>query len=149
MLRPACLAAFSLILVLFVHGGLRAEEDDQKALQGSWTAESMVINGMRAPLDVIKRMKFTFRDGKLFVQGNFENGREDECVYTLDSKASPKQLDFTPPMEKKPVLGIYELNGDTWKLCLRHAGSDKGRPTELASKLDSECVLLVLKRQKP
>jgi uncharacterized protein (TIGR03067 family) len=61
----------------------------------------------------------------------------------------PKQLDFTPPKEKKPILGIYEVTGDELKVCLRHASSSEGRPTEFVSKADSKLVLIVFKRQKP
>jgi hypothetical protein len=44
------------------------------------------------------------------------------------------------------MLGIYELDGDTYKLCGDMQG--KSRPTEFAVKPGSGFVLEVLKREK-
>ena len=43
-----------------------------------------------------------------------------------------------------PALGIYEVNGDTWKHCF---ALDK-RPTEFGSKEGSGVTYIVLKRVK-
>lgn len=124
-------------------------DDGKEPLQGVWVAQSMEADGKAAPAKAVERMRLTFKEGKLLIRGNFEGDREEECTYTVDPKQSPKQLDFTPPKEKKPILGIYHVKGDELKICLRHASSFEGRPTEFATKPDSKLVLIVLKRQKP
>jgi hypothetical protein len=43
--------------------------------------------------------------------------------------------------------GIYQLDGDTWKICLKVSG--KERPTKFETKAGSELVLATLKRQTP
>ena len=123
-------------------------DDGAKALQGVWAAASMEADGTPAPAKDVERMRFTFKENKLLIRGNFRDDRE-QSAYKVDPKQSPKQLDFTPPKEQKPILGIYEVNGDELKVCLRHASSSDGRPTEFATKPDSKLVLIVFKKQKP
>ncbi len=122
--------------------------DDAAALQGVWIAQSAESSGKAAGAEQVARMRFTFRDGKLFVAGNHAEGPEEECTYKIDPSQTPRQLDFTPPKEQKPILAIYEIKGDELKVCIRHGGSDKGRPTEFASTPGSELVLIVFKKQK-
>lgn len=124
-------------------------DDGVDTLQGVWVAQSMEVDGKAAPDEAVKRMRLTFKGDKLLLRGNFDDDKEAECPYTVDPKASPKQLDFTPPKEAKPILAIYEVKGDELKVCLRHASGSDGRPTEFATKADSQLVLIVLKKQKP
>jgi uncharacterized protein (TIGR03067 family) len=135
-------------LVMALPTGSRAA-DDSDALQGVWVAQSMESEGKAAPAAAVKKMRFTFKKDKLLIKGNFDDDREEECTWKVDPKKTPKQLDFTPPKEKKAILGIYKLRGDELTICLRHASSDKGRPTEFATKADTQLVLIVLKKQKP
>lgn len=124
-------------------------DDDKRALQGSWAAHSIETDGKAAPADDVKRMRFTFKKDKLLIRGNFDDEPEEECSFEIDSGRSPKQLDFTPPKEEKPVLAIYELKEDELRICLRHGLTSEGRPTKFATKTNSMLVLIVLKRQKP
>lgn len=125
-----------------------SEDAAKDSLLGVWVARSMESDGKQVPAEHVKRMRFTFAADKLLVRGNFSDGREEECAFRIDAKRSPKHLDFTPPKEKKPVLAIYEVKGDDLRICLRHASSDAGRPTEFATKEGSRLVLMVFNRQK-
>lgn len=151
--KPLSLLAFALFLALVMGAGSVAPkvslQDGTASLQGVWIAKSMEADGKPAPAEAVKRMRFTFKGDKLLVRGNHDDGSEEECGYEIDAKKSPKQLDFTPPKQKKPVLGIYEIKGDELKLCLRHNGSAEGRPTEFSTKPESKLILMVFKRAKP
>lgn len=136
------------LVVAFPPRGNAAENSDD-ALQGVWVGHSMEADGNALPAEAARQMRFTFKGDKLLVKGNFADGREEECSCKINSEPSPKHLDFTPPGEKKPVLGIYEAKGDELKLCLRHGGSSEGRPTEFATKAGSKLVLITFERQKP
>ena len=127
----------------------RGADDAKDSLQGVWVAQSVETDGKAAPADVVKRMRFTFKGDKLFIKGNFDDDREEECDYKIDSKQSPKHLDFSPPKEKKPVLGIFAVKGDELKVCLRHGGSSDGRPKKFTTKADSNLVLIVFKKESP
>jgi uncharacterized protein (TIGR03067 family) len=128
--------------------GNGADEDNQ-LLQGVWVAKSVEIDGKPAPPQVIARMQFTFKDKKLLVRGNYDNDREIEGDYKVDSAQSPKHLDFVLPKESKPIQGIYKLSGDELRVCLRHGGSSEGRPTKFVTKVDSQLILVVFRKQKP
>lgn len=120
-----------------------AEAADTSSLEGTWIADALESDGEKAPEDVVKNMRFRFAGDKLFVRGNFGDDREEVCSFALDDTKTPKHLDFTPPKEKKPVLAIYERNGKTLKMCIRHGNSDKGRPTEFKTTPGSRSVLIV------
>lgn len=136
-------------LVLALQSVTKADDEGKESLQGVWAAQSMESDGKSAPAEATKRMRFTFKGDKLFIKGNFDDDREEECVYKVDSRQSPKHLDFTPPKDGKTVLGICEVKGDELKICLRHASSSDGRPIEFATKAGSKLVLIVFKKQKP
>jgi uncharacterized protein (TIGR03067 family) len=135
--------------VLALPGTSKAADDAKDPLQGVWIAQSMESDGKAAPAAAVKKMRFTFKGDKLLVRGNFEDDSEETCAYKVDPKKTPKHLDFSPPKEKKPILAIYAMKGDELKICLRHGKSSKGRPTEFATKPDSDLVLIVFKKQKP
>ena len=108
----------------------------------------MKADGNETPPQAVERMKFTFQGDDLLLGGNFQNDKVQKCPYKVDATKTPKELDFTPPGAPKAVQGIYEIKGDEMRLCLRHASSSDGRPTEFASTPGSKLVLLVLKKQK-
>ncbi len=67
----------------------------------------------------------------------------------MDAAQSPKALDlkFIKGPEKGNVnLGIYELDGDTWRICLNMQG--KRRPKKFATAAGSGLALETLKRGK-
>ena len=74
---------------------------------------------------------------------------EFEKAIKIDPTKKPKTIEFTfteGQLQGKTSLGIYELQGDTFKYC--RAAPDKPRPTEFSSKEGSEQTLVVYKREK-
>src|SRR5205807_1617746 len=74
-------------------------------------------------------------------------GSTYDGTLSLDVTKKPKRFDlkFTKGPEKgNTSLGIYELDGDTWKICLGLTG--KSRPTKFATKPGSGHALETLKR---
>ena len=70
-------------------------------------------------------------------------------ITKLDSTKTPKEIDILDESgvrNEKAKLGIYEIDGDTYRFCLAPAG--KPRPTEFASKEGSGHSLGVSKREK-
>jgi uncharacterized protein (TIGR03067 family) len=71
-------------------------------------------------------------------------------TFTLDLGVTPGRIDmaFTEgPEAGKAVHGIYELDGDTYKVCVRMTG--RGRPEGFVSNPGSGHALEVLKRERP
>ena len=141
-------------LVLTASGGTAARADDKadvekelKKLQGTWTFESVEVGGKEAPAADFKGMTVTFEGGKFTVK----NGDEVIQVGTvkLDPSKSPKTVDLTVAdgVNKGAVmLGIYEISGDTLKVCFDPEG--KKRPTEFKSAFGSQTFVNVHKRVK-
>jgi uncharacterized protein (TIGR03067 family) len=123
-----------------------AKNDEQK-FNGSWKAVSIEYDGKEVPKDsvdkvslVVKGEDYTFTRGDDVIKG----------THKLDASKSPKTIDAVRSEgegKDKPLLGIYELTDDTYKVCFGPPGGE--RPTEFASKSGSKVRLIVMKREKP
>jgi len=138
-------------LLLIGAGWLTADdkaEKDQKALQGTWQPESLNQAGQAAPAEQLKEITLVIKDNSYTIS---MGGQEIETgTFKLDSSMKPKTIDFeiqsgNDKGKKQP--GIYELEGDTFKLCLAFPG-ESDRPKELVAKADTKTICSVFKRQK-
>src|SRR5262245_35189017 len=125
-------------------GGAPADADK---LQGEWAVVSVERRGSKVPEDTARRMKVTIRGDTLMI----DDGRGPQtATFRLDPGSTPRALDLIPAPEENepPAPGIYELAGDTLRLCWdkgrRKAAT--GRPKEFATSRDSDLILMVLKR---
>jgi uncharacterized protein (TIGR03067 family) len=140
--------------VLTASAGPGARPDDKadvvkelKKFQGTWTFESVEAGGKEEPAAAFKGMTITFEGDRYTVK----NGDEVIQVGTqkLDPSRSPKTIDVTVAegLNKGAVmLGIYEVSGDTLKVCFDAEG--KKRPTEFKSAPGSQTFVNVHKRVK-
>ena len=121
---------------------------DLKQLQGTWTVVALTESGRKAPPEALKGTRMTVKDTAYRFVGGEDNYQGN---LKLDPTQSPKHLDATfvddSGAEKGKAYGIYELQGDTLKLCWRDKSKD--RPTEFASTPKSGLRLIVLQRDKP
>jgi uncharacterized protein (TIGR03067 family) len=141
-------------LGLVVSGGTGTRADDKadaekelKKFHGVWTFESVEAGGQKAPADGLKGLTVTFAGDKYTVK------KGDEVIQVgtqkLDPSKSPKAIDVTVTEGLKKgavMLGIYEIDGDTLKVCFDEEG--KKRPTEFKSPAGSETFVNVHKRAK-
>jgi len=78
--------------------------------------------------------------------------RADERIHLhTGPTGEPKVIDLKPlydPFKGQTCPGIYELDGDTLKLCLPNEPL-AARPTELKAGAGSRLCLFTLKRSKP
>jgi len=117
---------------------------DIEKLQGVWNIVALEMDGHAAgdPGDariVVKGERFT----------SLSMGAIYEGTVHVDASQSPKAFDlrFTKGPEKGSVnYGIYELEGDTWKICLNMQG--KSRPKKFATTAGSGLALETLRRGK-
>ena len=141
-------------LVLTVSGRTGARVDDKadvetelKKLQGTWTFESVEVGGKEEPAADFKGMTVTFAGDKFTVK------KGDEVIQVgtqmLDPSKTPKTIDVTMlegPHKGTVMLGIYEIDADTLKVCFDPEG--KTRPTEFKSPPGSKNFVNVHKRVK-
>lgn len=122
-------------------------EKETKKFQGDWTFESSQTGGKEIPAGELKGIVVIFEGDKHTVK----KGDEVLQVGTqkLDPSKSPKAMDVTiteGPSKGAIMLGIYEIDGDTLKVCFDPQG--KKRPTEFKSPPGSENFVNVHKRVK-
>src|ERR1700687_2839112 len=140
-------------LVFTASGGTGARVDDKadvekelKKFQGTWTFESVETGGKEQPAAEFKGMTVTFEGDKFTVKKGDEVIQA--CTQKLDPSKSPKTLDVTVAegLNKGAVmLGIYEISGDTLRVCFDPEG--KKRPMEFKGVSGSQ-TLVVHKRVK-
>lgn len=127
------------------------EDAELKKLQGTWVAaKGGAFKGKEEPEEDIKKAGH-----RLVIEGNklswytalsaepFLKG-----TIKLDPAQKPKVLDLSFTRAGKDVVGkcIYELEGDTLKLCYDDEGN---RPTEFKTRADAPSLkLYVFKRKK-
>ena len=140
-------------LGLSASGGTGARADDKadvekelKKFQGTWTFESVEAGGKKLPADQFKGMTVTFEGDKYSVKTG--DKVVEAATQKLDPSKSPKTLDAKVtdgPNKGAVILGIYEISGDTLKVCFDPEG--KKRPTEFKGESGSQ-TLVVHKRVK-
>jgi uncharacterized protein (TIGR03067 family) len=137
-------SALVLSLALLAGSASAADDDD---IQGTWLPETAELGGKMFPDEIRKTIKLTIKDNKYKV----EIGKiTDEGTCKLKATAKPKELDITGtdgPNKGKTIPAIYELNGDTLRVCYDLSGKD--RPTEFKTKEGTQHFLVTYKRQKP
>jgi uncharacterized protein (TIGR03067 family) len=145
-------------LALLLGGGVLADEkktdkaeavkEEWKRLNGTWKWVRAVVDGreVAAPKPwhketlTLKDGKYTCREGKMV---------EEEGTAKLDPTTTPKSMDIsagTGPDKGKTILALYEVRGDTLRVCLAPPG--KPRPKAFESKEGSGHVVVTHKRVK-
>jgi uncharacterized protein (TIGR03067 family) len=113
---------------------------DMEKLHGTWRIASLEIDGNAMPAT-----------GSITIEGgSFSTsamGAEVSGTVEIDASKRPKRFDLvftTGPHAGSRSLGIYLLDGDSWRICLGLAGNS--RPTSFATSPGSGHVLETLVR---
>jgi uncharacterized protein (TIGR03067 family) len=120
-------------------------KSDHDQVQGTWRAVSGEPSDViRFTPDDVKHITVTFAGdtATLTVRDDRVQG-----TFTVDQTRAPKYMTITGgPDDYRGQFGIYQLDGDTLRLCMGDA--KMGRPTEFQSRVaDKRFVNLVLKRE--
>jgi len=121
-------------------------DGDLEKLQGTWNVSALEVEGAATPEAMLENAQVTVK-GKRFTSSGM--GATYEGSLKLDSSANPGQIDMqfdAGPEQGNVNLGIYKLDGDTWKLCLAMRGTV--RPKRFASPAGSGFALETLTRGK-
>lgn len=127
-------------------GCLAAEAPDAKAIQGTWTPVKAELAGRPWSDEVLKTITLKLRNGQYDVS---VAGQLDRGTYAIDTSTTPKSLTITGtdgPNKGKTFLAIYELQGDTFRVCYDLSG--KQRPTEFKTIAETELYLVTYNRAK-
>jgi uncharacterized protein (TIGR03067 family) len=121
-------------------------KEEAKMLEGTWRPTEAEFAGNKYPDETLKTIKLVLTADAYTV----EAGKNiDKGTYKVAPDKKPKELDITGtegPNKDKTFLAIYEVNGDTLRICYDLEG--KKRPTEFKTAKDTQQFLIVYKRDK-
>jgi uncharacterized protein (TIGR03067 family) len=120
--------------------------EDVKAVQGNWTPAKADLGGQPMPEAVLKTISLKLENGKYEV---FVGNSPDRGTYTIDSTSKPKAITVVGtegPNNGKTFPAIYELKGDTLRICYDLSGAK--RPTEFKSVAGTKLYLVTYVRKK-
>jgi uncharacterized protein (TIGR03067 family) len=126
-----------------------AVKKEMEKLQGKWVLVGGEREGEKIPEGALKEEKIvlTITGEKLSVSVTRmgETKTLDKGSYQIvDAGAKPKTIDLTGfPKPDVKMLGIYELDGNTLKICI----GESARPKEFGSKAGSKSGVLVLRKE--
>lgn len=117
---------------------------DLEDLQGTWTIVALEVDGSRMPAAALGGAQIVVA-GNTFATTSM--GAIHRGELTVDAAQQPRHLDlrFTAgPEAGNTNFGIYEVDGDSWQLCLDTTG--RGRPKAFATRPGSGLALEQLRR---
>jgi uncharacterized protein (TIGR03067 family) len=143
---------FKLIVVptlalVFSLGARAGNAKDGDTIQGTWLPQAAELGGKMFPDQIRKITRLVVKDGMYTVT---IGKMVDKGTVKLDPSAKPKTMDIVGtdgPNKGKTILAIYELDGDTLKVCYDLGG--KNRPTEFKTSAGTLLYLVTHRREKP
>jgi uncharacterized protein (TIGR03067 family) len=138
--------ACAVMLLLMTGAAWCQDAADKKALDGKWAPTTAELAGIKFVDDQLKAITLVIEGDKYTVN---VGESVDKGTVKVDAAAKPKALDIMGiegPNKGKTMLAIYELQGDTLRVCYDLAG--KNRPTEFATSKERPFFLVAYKRVK-
>ncbi|PYL10523.1 MAG: hypothetical protein DME33_00660 [Verrucomicrobia bacterium] len=122
-----------------------ASAKDLEGLQGTWKLVSATQDGKALPDDKVKKTTIVFKHDTFRFPESAEYATSRSGTVKIDATKQPKHMDAIST-KGEVMLGIYELNGDNYKVCFAPTG--KPRPSEFVSNPGSGYILQVWERKK-
>ncbi len=125
-----------------------AVDAELRRLEGAWRFVALETEGTPLALPAVRRQPGLVLRGDRFVSRGGEFVERGE--FHVDPTVTPKTIDITlqdGPGAGSTLLGIYELQGDTYRVCMGLPG--RPRPATFATGEGSGTVLEVLRRDEP
>ena len=132
-------------VTMFPCSGAPDTREEFAKLKGIWSVKTLEIEGKPVTDPAVLNDAKIIIDGEKFTTTSM--GATYQGTVKLDPTATPPSIDlaFTDGPEKgNSSLGIYKLEGNTWKLCLTL--NAKKRPSDFSTKLASGTALETLQR---
>ena len=126
--------------------GSVARADDLKDMEGKWKVESAEANGKELESPEMKELVVTITGDQYEV---VLKGMTDRGSIKLDETQKPKSIDATDTEGDdvgKVLKAIYELKGDTMRVCYAITGGE--RPKEFTTKEGAPFIIVVYRREK-
>ena len=121
-------------------------QDDAKAVQGTWVPVKAEMAGQVMPEAVLKTIVLKLDQGKYEVT---VGGKIDKGTCTQDPTTKPKRLSIQGtdgPNAGKTFLCIYEIDGETFRVCYDLSGMK--HPEDFATAKGTSLYLVTYTRKK-
>ena len=148
----SCFFYLTALICFFVNANA-APADDPKdgkpamVLDGDWILTSLEVDGEKVSPERLGGATMAIKDGKYTYRVERESDEEGTLKIDAGKKPSTINLDISSGGSKgQKQLGIYELEGGMWKMCVSEPGLET-RPTEFSAKKDSKQLLFVFKKK--
>ena len=134
-------------LLVFTNNGLcqiaakAANQTAEPTIVGPWHAESVTLlstGGEKKTLPISKKQPFSVTIPEKNMIMRVGDQKFADMSFVLDNKQTPTAIDVKFQDQEMP--GIYELKGDSMKICLND--SKKGRPKDIDS-ADNDMTLIL------
>ncbi len=135
-----------LLLSALVIGGEDPAQTDLEKLQGTWYLTAKESDGEQALAEDIQGETVVYEQNHVTLRSGDRVRKRG--IITLDATRKPKAMntwDRDGPYEDQTIAGIYELEGDTLKVCFARPGEE--RPREFTTKSGTAFLLCIYKRK--
>ena len=112
-------------------------------IEATWIMLTAELSGQKLPDSGFKDTKLVLADGRY----TYQNDQGTYKLVSVEDPKSPKAMDITGtngPNQGKTFLAIYELTGDTLRICYDLSGET--RPKEFTTKAGTKEFLATYKR---
>jgi uncharacterized protein (TIGR03067 family) len=139
------LCAFCLVTAAALRAWAAIPGDDAQAVQGNWQLIAAELGGRAMPDALVKIVRMKLADGRYEVTAE----SPDVGTYTLEPAVQPKRMTVTGtegPNRGKTFPAIYEVEGDTLRICYDLSGAK--RPNEFKTAAGTKLYLATYRRAK-
>jgi uncharacterized protein (TIGR03067 family) len=139
------LTCIALVLAVVV-SAFAADISDSKAIEGTWLPVKAELGARPMPDAVLKTISLKMEDGRYEVMAD---GHPDNGTYSLNTTSTPKGMTVVGtdgPNKGKTFPCIYELSGDTLRICYDLSG--KKQPADFKTVAGTKLYLVTYKRKK-
>lgn len=143
-METVCKALFCIAALL--PAAVQAQSADEKRAMGRWQLVKGIVNGSPVPENLIHNLKLELSRGRYKVTGAES---PDQGTWKADTTSKPHTLDITGtegPNKGRTLRGIFEVNGDTLRVCYDLTG--KVRPSKFESLKQTATFLAEYRRVK-
>jgi uncharacterized protein (TIGR03067 family) len=118
---------------------------DTERIDGTWVGSKAELRGKPFPEELTRTIRITVEKGRYRVA---VSGTSEEGIFKLDPSTKLKSLDMIGtdgPNTGNRLLAIYELDGDTLRVCYDLSGVN--RPKEFTTTEGSDLYLVTYTRE--
>jgi len=121
--------------------GASSGASDLDRVQGDWRVAELVANGQKIPADSLTSAKLNIKGDKYSLEGD---SGSSQGTLKLGESTTPKTMEVTTD-DGTQLPAIYELSGETLKVCYAMNGAT--RPKEFKSAEGSDYIFTLYKRK--